>query len=52
MSAQRNRIGADLNKHNTVATGSLVSFDTIRKSVLGATVDGLSRNDVTNLSNR
>jgi hypothetical protein len=51
MSAQRNRIGVDLTNHNAVEMGSLVSSDTIRKSVLGATVDGLSRNDVTDPSN-
>jgi hypothetical protein len=51
MSAQRNRTGVDLTKHNTVAMGSLVSSDTIRKSVHGATIDGLSRHDVMDLSN-
>jgi hypothetical protein len=52
MSAQRNRIGVDLTKHSAVAMGSLVISDTIRKSVLSATVNGLSRHDVIDLSNR
>jgi hypothetical protein len=43
MNAQCNRTGVDLSKHNTVAMSSLVGSDTIHKSVLGATVDGLSR---------
>ena len=51
MSDQRNRISVDLTKHNVVAMGSLVSSDTIQKSVLDATIDGLSRHDVTDLSN-
>jgi hypothetical protein len=51
MSAQRNRISVNLTKHNVVAMGSLFSSDTIRKSILGATIDGLSRHDVTDLSN-
>jgi hypothetical protein len=51
MSAQRNRIGVNLNKNYVVAMDSLVSSDTIRKSVLSATIDGLSRHDVMDLSN-
>jgi hypothetical protein len=51
MSAQSNRIDVDLTKHNAVAVGSLFSSDTIQKSVLGEIVDGLSRHDVTDLSN-
>jgi hypothetical protein len=51
MGAQSNKIGVDITKHNVVAMGSLVSSDTIHKSVLGAIVNGLSRHDVTDLSN-
>jgi hypothetical protein len=51
MSAQRNRIDVNLTNHSVVAMGPLVSSDTILKSVLYAIVDGLSRHDVTNLSN-
>jgi hypothetical protein len=51
MSAQRNRINGDLIKNNAIVMGSLVSSDIIRKSVLGATVNRLSRHDVTDLSN-
>jgi hypothetical protein len=43
MNAQSNGTGVDLNKHNAVAMSSLVGSDTIHKSVLGATVDGISR---------
>jgi hypothetical protein len=51
MSAQSNRISVDLTKNNAVEMGSLVSYDSIWKSVLGAIVNGLSRYDVTNISN-
>jgi hypothetical protein len=51
MSAQSNRIDVNLTKHIVVVMGSLVRFDIIFKSVLGATINGLSKNDVTNLFN-
>jgi hypothetical protein len=43
MNAQRNGTCVDLNKHSVVAMSSLVGLDTIHKSVLGATVDEISR---------
>jgi hypothetical protein len=43
MNGQSNGICVDLNKHNVVAMSSLLGFDTIRKSVLGATVEKISR---------
>jgi hypothetical protein len=43
MNAQCNRAGVDLNKHSVVAMIYFVGSDTIRESVLGATVDRLSR---------
>jgi hypothetical protein len=51
MIAQRNRINVNITKHNMIAMGSLVSSDTILKSVLSATFDGLSRHDVIDLFN-
>jgi hypothetical protein len=51
MSAQSNKIGVNLTKHNVIAMGSLVSSDTINKIFLCAIIDGISRHDVTDLSN-
>ena len=51
MSAQSNRINVNLTKLSALAMGSIVSSNTIHKIVLGATIDGISRHDVTDLSN-
>jgi hypothetical protein len=43
MNAQCNRTGVNLSKHNVISMSSFIGLDIIHESVLGETVDELSR---------